>query len=96
MGGTPSQGSSLARSGWWGVPQPGLDDGGLSGVPSTSRPGWGTPQTLRWGTPLPSRHDWGTPPPPWDEVPPSTWDGVSPYQDLAGVPPTLGWGTPQP
>ena len=91
MGGYPGQvlmvRGTPARSGWWGVPQPGLDsgrDGG--GVPLNQV--WMVGGT--WGTPQPGLDGGGV---PW--VPPTMTGWGTPYHEWIWYPPTMsGWGTP--
>ena len=101
--------STLARSGWWGVPRPGLDGGG-----TPARSGWwgGYPSQV-WlvgGYPeYPPGQVWmGTPRVPtphhdWIGYPSTMTGWGTPHHDwmgypppwLDGVPPTMaGWGTP--
>ena len=79
VGGTPS----------WGVPQPGLNGGGYPGYPLT-RSGW-------WGVPRvpPTIKTWPGYPPPWDGVPPKTWNRVPPtIKTWLGYPPPWDWVPP--
>ena len=72
MGGVPHPGLD-GREG--GVLQPGLDDGGVPGVP----PWLGLDGGEVTGVPPSSRPGWGTPPP---------WDGVPPHPGMGYPPPT--------
>ena len=100
-GGVPSQvwmvvgGGTLARSGWWGVPQSGLDGGG---VPQSGLDGGGIPQSGLdgGGVPRPGLDGGGYPSQVWmvGEYPSQVWMvGEYPGQVwmVGGTPARSGW-----
>ena len=95
-GGVPQSGPGgipHPKSGWMGVPMPGLARGypipGLGG-------GGGTPSQVWTGVPgVPPNQVWmGYPPRPGMGYSPQTWDGVPPRPGM-GSPLDLGGGTPR-